>query len=82
MNIAVCLACGAILRAETIDFMCNCPNESRIHDDGRKPSREGKDLGLIRECLTFAEAKRVSHMVGERNCFCAKKRLDRGTTAV
>jgi hypothetical protein len=69
MNLAVCLICGDILHSKhTHDFVqCGCENQSAVDGGNDYKKRSGVDLTKVHDCLTMAEAKRISHFINEKN---------------
>lgn len=68
INLAVCLSCGDILHStHRHDFVqCSCDNHSFVDGGNEYKRRGGQDLSLIRDCMTHAEAKRLSHQIKEK----------------
>ena len=64
-NLAVCKSCGQILHSKHVHDMviCDCPNQSSVDGGPEYKKRSGKDLRLIVECVSMAEARRISHYI-------------------
>ena len=62
INLAVCKACGEILHSKSVHDMvvCKCPNHSAVDGGQDYNKRSGKNLDLILECISMAEARRAS----------------------
>lgn len=67
MTIAVCMKCGTILESKHRHdcVFCGCENNSMLDGGDTWVRRGGKDLGLVRTCLSMSEARRLSsHRTG------------------
>ena len=65
INLAVCKSCGAILHSKHVhDYVvCDCPNHSMVDGGLEYKRRGGIDMKLVVDCLTMAEARRISHYI-------------------